>query len=602
MAGQPGEKLGARLSQVMLRHNLALRSQLAPIEARIRAAGTQQVIDRAGQEVADLFGPLTRKLLESAPDMDPIARDFISRAASGHHQWQAMAGHLAMGSVQGGIGTVLTNYLAPAVYQIVGLDPQIHIDQEAAANAAAAGILAYSDAEGTAAQVGFTASSFAALYEMAQNVPAPPQIFDLMNRGIFDQAQARQWMQRNSVPPELIDIILQLRNVLLDPADAALAVLRGNMSQDQGYTAALLQGVSTGDFDILIGNTGEPPALEEMLMLHRRHKVDTPTLERAIRQSRVRDEWIPYILELEIEPPSQADVLNALVQGQIGQSEAQSRFAEAGGDPTWFQAAFDSTANSPPPVELAEMANRGIIPWTGTGPTAVSWQQGFLEGRWKDKWAPAYKAMAVYHPPPREIATLVREGGLTQNQAEKLWAEAGLPPDLINMYWEAAHYQRTTAIHQLAAAEIVKLYTDKAISRETAMSMLVSAGWTQTDANWQLDIADLKNERMLLEKAIGKIGALFTAWKITAQQAAAALASLEVTATQAEQEIAIWQLERTSNVKVLTAAEITNAWFYKLMSPQDAQAMLEQIGYTPYDAWLLLNIRNKGPIANYPQP
>ena len=602
MAHQAGEKLGARLSQLMLTHNLALRRQLAPIEAKIHAASTQQLVDRLGLEVADLFSPITSALLEADPDMDPAAREFVKSAASGRHQWQAVAGHMVLGGVSGGLSTVLNNYLAPAVQRLVALQPNIHVDQSTAAAAAATGLTSYGDAESDAAQAGFDAANFALLYGLAQNVPSPDQINQLVNRQLIDVSTAFNWLRRNGIPPELLGDILALRQALLDPADAALAVLRGNMSQADGYAAAARQGVGETDFDVLIGNTGEPPAIEEMLMLWRRNEVSTPELERAITQSRIRNEWIPYILKLAIEPPSQADVLNARVQGQISDAEAQKRFAEAGGDPTWYAAAYDSTANSPSPQQLAEMANRGIIPWSGTGPAQATWQQGFLEGRWKDKWESAYKQLAVYHPPPREIATLVKEGGLNQDQAEALWAQAGLPPELVTLYWNAAHYNRTSTVHELAQGEIVKLYNDKAVTRDEATKMLESVNWTATDANWLLDIADLAAERSLLEKGIAKIGSLYQAWKIDRNAASAALATLEVGSAQVEQTIKIWDLERSSNVKVLTAAEITDAWFYQLITPQQAQAMLEQRGYSPYDAWLLLNIKNKGEIADFPPP
>lgn len=602
MPREPGEKLGARLSQLMLRHNLALRAQLAPIEAKIAAAGTQQVIDRAGAEVASLYRPLITSLIEGrASDMHPVMLDFLQRTASGEHQFESIAGGLQMAGTSA-LSSVLSNYLFPVTSGLNLGFRNLPVDAQTAAAAAAAGLTSPDEAAFTAGAWGYVPAAAQVMYQLAQQVPSPPQIYQLYNRGLIDRPGAVYWLQRSGIPPQLIEAVLALAGQVLDPADAALAVLRGNMTQADGYAAAAASGVSREVFDILVGNTGEPPAIEEMLLLNRRNLLSEPLLDRAILQSRIRDEWLPYVKLLTVTPPSAAEVLNATVQGQIPAAESVRRFAEAGGDPTWYQAALDSTANSPAPVELAQMANRGIIPFNGKGPGVVSWEQGFLEGRWKDKWEAAYRAAAVYHPPPREIATLVREGGITQDEAMTLWQQAGLSADLAHVYWTAAHYQKTSAVHELAQGEITRLYTDRAITRDEAMAMLESDRWTPGDANWLLDITDLALARSLLEKAVAKIGALFIAWKITAAAARSALAALEIPATEQAMRISVWTLERGSNVRTLTSAEITDAWYYQLTDPATAQAMLEAIGYTPHESWLLLNIKNKGPIAGYPDP
>jgi hypothetical protein len=602
MAREVGDKLGPRLSKLFLSHNLALRTQLAPIESKIAAAATQIVIDKAGEEIAGLWRPFTSKLLAYHGDsLPPELAHLFTRMESGLHQWEAISGNLQMASTSA-LSSVLSNYLFPITGPLNQLAPSVPVDAQTGAAAVAAGLAGYDAGVGTAAAWGNTSDAFAIMYKLAQQIPGVTQLFDLMNRGVLQEATVREFMQRGGLPPELADSMLYLAGQLIMPADAALAVLRGNITAAQGYDYARATGLADGDFDVIVANTGEPPALEEMLMLRRRNLITDELLDRAILQSRVRDEWIPYVKLLSVEPPSAADVLNALVQGQVSQAEAELRFAQAGGDPTWFQVAYDSTANSPAPVELAELANRGIIPWDGLGPDAVTWEQGFREGRWKDKWQDAYRQLAVYHPPPREISTLVKEGGISQDEAMQLWQEAGLSPELAHVYWVAAHYNKTSSVHTLAQAEITKLYTDRAITRDEAKSMLETVNWTATDAEWLLDIADLSVERAALEAAISKIKGLYVAWKITDQQASAALHALDVVASQVTSLMAIWSLERTSNVKVLTSAEITDAYYYQIVDVATAQAELQNIGYTAHDAWLLLNIKNKALIPDYPDP
>lgn len=602
MTREIGDKLGPRLSRLTLSHTIAARKALAPIESKIAAAAAQQVIDRAGVEFASLTQPIVRSLIEGhASDMHPDMLRYLERASSGEHQWEAISGNLSM-SATSALSSVLSNYLFPATSLLNAVFRNLPVDAQTGAQAVAAGLATYDEGDANAGVWGTTTAAYDIMYRLSQAVPGGAQLFDLRNRGLISEQELINWLTRNAIPPELIPAIAALRTQLLAPADAALAVLRSNMTSAAGYAVANANGLTNDDFDILIGNTGEPLALEEMLLLWRWGKMDDATLETGIKQSRVRDEWIPYAKELGIVPPSDAEIINAVIRGQIDDAEAQSRWKIAGGDPTWYETAKTSAANPPSPTELAQMARRGLIPWTGTGPNVVSFQQGIYEGDTKDKWEPILRANTTYYPPPREISTLVKEGGMTQDEALKLWAMAGLTPELAHEYWLAAHYTRTTTIHELAQGEIVKLYSDHAIDRAEAMKMLASVGWTEIDATWLLDIADLTLERSLLEKAISKISSLYVAYKIDKNTASAALAALDIPASQITLELKTWDLERGANVKVLTASEITDAWYYSLMSPAEAQAALQTIGYTAYDAWLLLNIKNKGPIEGYSKP
>lgn len=602
MARELGDKLGVRLARLVTAHHVAVRQAMAPLEARIRAAGTQQVIDRAGREVAGHYADIIGQLLAADGDMPDWLSEHLQRTASGTHQWQAIAGVAGLTGITGGLGTIMTNYLAPAVQVLVSASPQLQLDQNAAATAAARNFVSADYGAQLAAQAGFNRGQFDLLYNMALAYPDAGTAQQLLNRGLIDEPGFEALMAWQGYQAEMWPKLAAMAQALISPADAALAVLRGDITADQGTAIAAANGYTAADFDLLVGNTGEPPAMEEMLMLWRRGQISEETLDRAITQSRVRDEWVPVVKLLAVEPPSGADVINALVQGQIDQETAQARWAQSGGDPTWFATAFGSAANSPAPVQLAEMANRGIIPWDGTGPQATSWQQGFYEGRWKDKWAPAYRQLAVYMPPPREVATLVKEGGMTKDEAMAYWQKSGLTPELAAMYYQATGSDTTAALHALSQSQIVKLYSDKAISRDEALAMLEGIDWSPANAEYLLDLADMALAEKMLSSAISKVRGLYIAWKIDKNAAAAALATLEVPASQAQQLLAIWGLEQADNVRTLTPAEITDAWFYQLMPVEQAATMLQQAGYTPYDAWVLLNVKNKGPITGFAQP
>src|SRR5215469_2403166 len=109
MADKLGDRLGPRLAQLIGAHVLAARRDHAPIEAQIRQVATQALIDRAGHEVGDHIAPLVQAAIAANPGMDPAMRAYLERTASGKHQLQAIAGHLALGAAGSVLSTLLSN-------------------------------------------------------------------------------------------------------------------------------------------------------------------------------------------------------------------------------------------------------------------------------------------------------------------------------------------------------------------------------------------------------------------------------------------------------------------------------------------------------------
>lgn len=602
MAARTGDKVGPRIADIVANYTMAARRHMAPYEARVQQVATQNVIDAAGREIAVHYRPIIRKLLDADQGtLDKDVRAFLEEAISGKHQFKAVGG-LLTGSVSGTIGTFLSNELAPLLYALIRTSPNLNLDPGTLASFTAARLMSDADAANRVSEQGISNAQFERLRELAYSVPGAADLLDMLNRGDISQAEATLALERGTLRPELVGPVLASRFQLLAGADIALALLRGNITQARAEQLAAKQGITPDVLAVLVANTGEPPGIMDMVSLWRRGKISRDRLVRAILQSRIRDEWVPDIELLAVDPPTTEEVLQALVQGELTPAEAQQRYEQAGGDPTYFATAYNTRANSPAPGQLAEMANRGIIPWDGRGPAVTSFSQGFIEGRWKNKWEPAFRRLAVYLPPPREVATLAREGAVTEAQAERLWEEHGLSAELAHTYWVSAHFQRTSAVHELARSEIVTLYFDQAIDRAQALAMLVKLRYPPADANWILDIADMRRARAVHEAAIKKIVARYTSYKIDRTQASTALHGLDVPTGQADQIMLFAELEREANLKTLTAAEIVDAWHVDVFTGPEALRRLEQDGYTPEDAWIKLAIKFKGPPPGLRRP
>lgn len=417
--GPLGDKLGPRLVQLLVDANLRSRGALAAHEARVRQVGTQALIDRAGEEVANLWRPLIAEAIATnGDDMHPTMLRHLQRMSSGAHQWEALAGHLAA-SGTGTLSQSLGNALFPTTALINRSGRFTPVDAQTGAAAVAAGLAPYGEGDANAANYGYIPNAFRLMVDLAQNVPPPTIIGDLLNRGLIDGGRADYWVQRSALPSELHQPVLALRRQLLSPADAALAVLRGVIPHKEGETIAARSGLDPGDFAILVADTGEPLGLMQLLEAYRRGFIDDKQLENGILQSRVRNEWIPVAKQLRYAPVPTADAVDAALRGHLGWDAAQKIAEQNGIEPSQF-AVLRANAGSPPAdMQLLELWRRGVI-----GEAEVD--EGLRTGRLRDQWIGPIKALRDERLPTADAIDAWLRGHLTRGQAEAIVRENGL--------------------------------------------------------------------------------------------------------------------------------------------------------------------------------
>jgi hypothetical protein len=399
----------------------------------------------------------------------------------------------------------------------------------------------------------------------------------------------------------------QFPEVPLSPADLAALVVRGFATHATAAGEAAKSGINSARFGELVNLSGQAPSPEVLVEGLRRGVLawdhaqsGMPSVLDGIREGNLKNEWAPLMRMLSVQPPSPQEALNALLQGQISRDTAHQRWVEGGGDPTWFNDAFNSEGSAPTPNEAAIMAKRGIIPWTGRGPGVVSYEQAFLEGPWRDKWLAAFHGLSEYLPPPRTVTALLREGAITQAEAIKLLQEQGLSSQLAAAYIHAATQAHASTSKDLSKGEIESLYLQHIITADQAKRMLEALNYTATNAALLLSGIDLRRQITHTNAAVNRVRSMFIAHKITKHGAALSLGHLGIAATAANELLALWEVEAAASVKVLTTAQIASAMHLKIITQAEAEAELVALGYTPWDAWVLLSVHEKEVLPNRP--
>src|SRR5579864_5855484 len=106
-----GTKLGPKLVQLISQTIASTRLKTLDTDHRLRVHSMQEIIDRAGREIADLNRPLIKQVIEEK-DLPDEVRRYLERTVSGTHQWHAIAGSMLLQTGTGGpISNILNNYL-----------------------------------------------------------------------------------------------------------------------------------------------------------------------------------------------------------------------------------------------------------------------------------------------------------------------------------------------------------------------------------------------------------------------------------------------------------------------------------------------------------
>lgn len=399
------------------------------------------------------------------------------------------------------------------------------------------------------------------------------------------------------------------QTVPLSPADLADMVNRHFVAMNDAIAYAKQSGIAPSDFARLVDNAGDAPGPDQLAVALRRGLIpesgtgpDSTSFEQGIAEGRLKDKWTPMMRALSVEWPSPTDALDALLEGQVDDATGRELYEKFGGAPEYFQMLFDTRGSAPTPVELSEMANRGVIPWDGQGAQVTSYHQGFLEGPWRNKWEEPYRKLAEYRPPLRTITAMVRNGSIDDATALQWYKDLGATDAMAQAQLRDAHATKTQAEKNLAVSTVLSLYQERFIDAGTATNMLEELRYTAQDAAWMLQLEDFKVVQSTLNGAVSRLKALYIARKIDAGTARNALNSMLLPPSHIDQLLQTWDLERQASVKILTPAEIADAVYYQIIDVATGIQELVDLGYTERDAWIRISIRLKGPATQTMPP
>lgn len=474
---------------------------------------------------------------------------------------------------------------------------------------------------------------------------APSKAFSGILTQIFAYGVANQVLTAGLTPYMTVLLqdsyshgVAQGSGVALSPADVATALTQAvDFGDAQGVEVpqwaldeVAKSGLDAERFKTIVGVDGQAPDATSLFEMFRRGVIDEAQLRNGFLEGPTKNKWIPFLEKLQYITPTPADLVRSAVQNQITYDEAATLAHSLGlepqgwvtptpaqaedlakrlggspadyqaGNPDWFKLLYDTYGRPPGPQEMGRAANRGFVAWTGKGSGEISFEQAISESDIKDKYIPLLQKLAVYYPPNGEIRTMVLHGGLTDEQAIELWKANGVPEEIAKAYLYLARTEQITQDKAIAKGDILTLVKELAISDDQAMTLLGEVGYSGQNAETLVKMAHYQYELEVLRRSVTRVGTLYVGHKIDDAQARDGFAHIGLGPAQIDTLMQTLSAERAAETIPPTAGEVSSALYYQVVNQDTAQLLLEQMGYTPWDAWLRLSTRMHGPLPNEP--
>jgi hypothetical protein len=578
-----GAKMGPRVAQIVADAMTEHLRQSGHHRARIGAEAAIEFCRTITAERDAHWRPLLELILDQ-DELPPELEQAIRFAAHGKGEAAALSAlSMVSGVSSQGLGALIGVMLEPFVHLVRHNHPNVLLDPSTVAQLLARGFLDDDEAESEAGGSGVDTRRLAMLLELAIARPDPLMLVQMVHRGLITEGDFAEQMQKQGYNEGWAPLFLQTSEILLSPEDNALLVLKGAKAQDEAEAEAAKQGVTNERFRQLIAMTGEPPGLEQLQEYLRREFITVPEFEHAVKQSRVRDEYMPVLIKARFQRASPSDALRGVIQNHLSEDEGKRIAEENGLAPEDWGWLLETEGNPIAPMQAITLLRRGEM-----SEDAV--RQAIREGRTKDRYIDNVLQLRRAVPSIMQIKLMLEKNSISEKEGARLLYELGYGEDVVPGFIKAAAGAGAAKEKGVTRGEVQELYFDNAITRDEALDLLQHLALGKHAAEETLITTDVRRARVMRAAAMTPIRTAYLAGHITAQEASSKLDALGVPSAQRDQAIKLWGVDKEARHKSLNETQITKANTLGVLSDGAAESRLEALGYTHEDSQILLDL------------
>lgn len=215
-----------------------------------------------------------------------------------------------------------------------------------AALAVLRGHISKEEGEQIAEQQGINSKDFGTLLYNTGEPPAAESMMEALRRGFINDATFDQAILQSRIRDEWIPVMKQLRFSPMATADAVEAVVRNYIPDAKGKQIAEQNGLEPEHWETLLLAHGRPLALGQVLSLWLRDELTKEQVEQAIRESDIKDKYIPAALELRHKLLPEHLIMQLLEKGYMTEARAHESLTHSGFRPEDVEAILKAGGSS----------------------------------------------------------------------------------------------------------------------------------------------------------------------------------------------------------------------------------------------------------------
>lgn len=368
------------------------------------------------------------------------------------------------------------------------------------------------------------------------------------------------------------------------------------------------KGVNSDRFNALVALAQSAPPVEHVLQLLNRGRITDAEAIAMFADLSVRPDYWDHLLSLRrnfLSPEQSAAGWARNVQTADDVRAAAARFGVGPADADVLM----ELAGEPPPLEAVIQAwRRDII-------TEADVDRAIVQGPIRTEWIPVVKALQEQPLPPMEAASAVTQGHMTLEEGQAkarlsginaedfqtIVETAGLPPGiefaaeafnrglLTEEQWTAMFLEsriKNRYIPLMAAmrqriipAETVRLmYRNNVYPFDAALATLLAHGFTDVDARAQLALEDIRRTEGTRELTRAQIVQLFDNDIVTLEQAQQMLSDLGYGPNEVEWMLSLAEVSKVSRFVTALVTRIRSGFIAGNVTADEAASLMADAG------------------------
>jgi hypothetical protein len=184
------------------------------------------------------------------------------------------------------------------------------------------GIIDTQTAHAIGAQSGVDAEDMDRLTLATGEPPGAESLMEGLRRGFIDRERFAHGIRQSRIRNEWIGFMEQLRFEPMATAEAVEAVVRNYIPSAEGQKIAEQNGLEPAHWHVLLEAHGRPPGHDQMLQLQRRGLASQQQVDQAVRESDIKDKYVPTLRGLLHKLPAERLVVSLVQHGALSEAEA----------------------------------------------------------------------------------------------------------------------------------------------------------------------------------------------------------------------------------------------------------------------------------------